>query len=401
MRTIKSTHCKTEDSQAPRNALVRAIYSLPEFSHPLHQRLHDLLDMGFWNPKRKAEGNPNEKESKRPTPEHDAASVDESEVAVPHDGHAPQATVDEVALPHLPLGSAEVRRMMYEHQIKLGHAIRISGPNGIIYEPHFLANAAADVRNEALPMFYCDNDFLLQVFGYNIRHAVVWLKHANAFRRPDLGVVCLGTVRLMTSCEPHWENLVHWLRSMHAGEVVALDDSCEIDCDDEGGQVGVVKGVFTQVALLKGCEWAVVEKMLPGVREALGAIDAEWLVNRRLSGMLEAMTARDDTVANRPRKLAPPSDKDSEGFFRHEHRADEGSSTQQSYKTAFGTQPVEADGQSEDDDDHPAESMTARGDSLSQRLSRPYAYTATTRHSPELPWGPSDEDAVSEEKGTY
>ncbi|KAK3115328.1 hypothetical protein LTR53_005455 [Teratosphaeriaceae sp. CCFEE 6253] len=185
---------------------------------------------------------------------------------------------------------------------------------------------------------------------------------------------------------------------MHAGEVVGLDDSCEIDCDDEGGQVGVVKGVFTQVALLRGCEWAVVEKMLPGVREALGAIDAEWLVNRRLSGMLEAMTARDDTVANRPRKLAPPTDKDSEGFFRHEHRADEGASPQQSYKTAFGTQPVDADGQSEDDENHPTESMTERGDSLSQRLPRPYASTATTRHSPELPWGPSDEDAVNQEK---
>ncbi|KAK3115327.1 hypothetical protein LTR53_005454 [Teratosphaeriaceae sp. CCFEE 6253] len=129
--------------------------------------------MGFWNPKRKAEENPSEKKSKRSRPEHDAASVDECEVAVPHDSHAPQATVDEVALPHLPLGSAEVRRMMYEHQIKLDHAIRISGPNGIIYEPQFLANAPADVRNEALPMFYCDNDSLLQVFGYNIRHAVV------------------------------------------------------------------------------------------------------------------------------------------------------------------------------------------------------------------------------------
>ncbi|KAK3639734.1 hypothetical protein LTR56_012311 [Elasticomyces elasticus] len=125
---------------------------------------------------------------------------------------------------------------------------------------------------EARHIFYMDNSFILYIAGYNIRPVKKWLDQVSEFRSNQK---CLGTVTMAVDGTPHWSNLVHWLELSHKGDVIGLDASCA----DEDAKVMAVKGVFDQVKLLRDCDWATVEKMLPGVRKTLGATDAGWLVD--------------------------------------------------------------------------------------------------------------------------
>ncbi|TKA83034.1 hypothetical protein B0A55_00841 [Friedmanniomyces simplex] len=260
--------------------------------------------------------------------------------------------------------SAEVSQLLYSHQIKSGTAYHIfDGPFGAC-EPLALAQASTKARDEVLPMFYCDNDFVVYVKQYNIRGVMDWLAQANQYREAEGGRACLGSVELvMPECVPHWENLVDWLQEMHDGKVVGL---AGVECDEEDRQVRAVKGAFTQVALLREFEWEVVELMLPGVREVLGAMHEGWLADPEASKEGEVLTDEPDKIVRRLRKLSAPKESLADDFMTD----GEVLNTERTYRTALENPAGDEQADMEDVNGEMSASMTMRDDDDGLRFQR-------------------------------
>ncbi|KAK5680004.1 hypothetical protein LTS10_007952 [Elasticomyces elasticus] len=199
-------------------------------------------------------------------------------------GHftAPQADAQHNDIHKMPVGNEqgqtlhflkpEVRRLHQDRIITSKEAYYIVDGEFGACEPAEIDQLSGRGYREARHIFYMDNSFILEIAGYNIRPVKKWLDRVREFRANQK---CLGTVTMAVDGKPHWSNLVHWLELSHKRDVIGLDASCA----DEDAKVMAVKGVFDQVNLLRDCDWATVEKMLPGVRKTLGATDAGWLVD--------------------------------------------------------------------------------------------------------------------------
>lgn len=74
--------------------------------------------------------------------------------------------------------------------------------------------------------------------------------------------------------EPQWKNLVVWLKKYHAGEV---GECGWADIDPHDARQIVVLRVFEIVTSLKDESWAIVAKVLPGLRGMLRVDDAGWM----------------------------------------------------------------------------------------------------------------------------
>ncbi|KAK4957907.1 hypothetical protein LTR10_004330 [Elasticomyces elasticus] len=211
-----------------------------------------------------------------------ATPTTDSAESVAGDFTAPQADAQHNDIHKMPVGNEQGETLHFlEPEVRRLHQDRIITSKDAYYivdgefgacEPAEIDQLSGRGYREARHIFYMDNNFILEIAGYNIRPVKKWLDRVSEFRSNQK---CLGTVTMAVDGRPHWRNLVHWLELSHKDDVIGLDASCA----DEDAKVMAVKGVFDQFNLLRDCDWATVEKMLLGVRKTLGATDAGWLVD--------------------------------------------------------------------------------------------------------------------------
>ncbi|KAK5124888.1 hypothetical protein LTR85_001078 [Meristemomyces frigidus] len=207
-----------------------------------------------------------------------------------------------------------------------------------------LTTVCQDIRDLALPAFYLENQFVVQIKHYDVQAVLPWLKRHESFQKEEekhktLPVMELpeppgrtfwlstypcaqgeawlkpydilrakeyariipaarsGSIIIHTDGEPNWANLQHWLKLAHAGEVVALKDD-----DFEGGvQDAAVKGAFSVIMGLKRYPWKIVAHTLPGLRQTLAAGDARWAADEAS----KAVVAQDPIVPRRNPQAKP------------------------------------------------------------------------------------------------
>ena len=86
-----------------------------------------------------------------------------------------------------------------------------------------------------------------------------------------------GDCIIRTDGVPNWMNLVSWLQLSHSGHVVALMRGGASGMEEgEGGEAPPILAAFEMVMSLGDESWATVEKILPGIRSMLVAVDARW-----------------------------------------------------------------------------------------------------------------------------
>ena len=89
-----------------------------------------------------------------------------------------------------------------------------------------------------------------------------------------------GHLYVVTKFDPHWCNLVEWLKLFHNGEVASYAYS-----GDNGRADLVLSGVFdlAQVNKDAGRQWSAFEQCLPPLRRILGGYDDRWLPDVSMS----------------------------------------------------------------------------------------------------------------------
>ena len=169
--------------------------------------------------------------------------------------------------------SSKLRKMLIDGEIVFKTPIFITADGSPEeFEPAALATSSPGEYQEAIPFFYCDNSFSLQVTNYNIRAFLPWLDRAKQYRDH---AECNGTITIALHGDPHWENLVDWLKLAHSGQYDALDDNCE----NSGSKFEAVKGAFNQVMDLAAKKYKWVDEVkitLRGTRRMLTANDPRW-----------------------------------------------------------------------------------------------------------------------------
>ena len=233
------------------------------------------------------------------------------------------ARVKASSKPHLLALPAHIRDTIFRMAVVQPHPILISTHEVNASSEPGLLSVSHDVREEVLKIFYAGNDFELVVHDFDAAALVPWLETAerhravaavdmvetegeeyeevfpmnnstkaggsNTLRFSPTQMQMLEAQRTYHAApktfnmpggggtswtipfEPVWYNLVQWLKLFHAGKLLGPPK----DGRDSAGEKAAF-AVFDVVESLKGEEWAVVEKMLPGLREVLGAGDPRW-----------------------------------------------------------------------------------------------------------------------------
>lgn len=176
---------------------------------------------------------------------------------------------------HLLTLPGEVRaRIIREIVVNEETSITVSGhAQAASREPH-LTNVCHDLREQTLPVYYQENDFVVQIINYDVQAVLPWLKRYESFQCTPSGGR-QGNIIIRTDGVPHWQHLQQWLKLAHVGEVTALQND-----DFEGGeQDAAVKGAFTAVLGLKLYPWTIVAHTLPGLQQMLADGDPRWAVD--------------------------------------------------------------------------------------------------------------------------
>ncbi|KAI6822489.1 hypothetical protein KC340_g12277 [Hortaea werneckii] len=182
-------------------------------------------------------------------------------------------------------------------------------------EPALLQTCHA-LREIYRPVFYKENRFVVHVEQYGIEAVLPWLdRHgilafttaessaldaqpveefqvaiapvardfseiANAEEIDDdfWEKASRGECIIRTDGVPNWTNLVSWLQLSHSGHVVALMKGgvSGKEEEEEAGEAPSILAAFEMVMSLGDEDWATVEKILPGIRSMLVAVDERW-----------------------------------------------------------------------------------------------------------------------------
>ena len=180
-----------------------------------------------------------------------------------------------------------------------------------------LLSVSHDVREETLKVFYVENRFDMMVHDYDAAALLPWLNKMSRHRekrvkpeeekkvhKKDDGDIDLssfstaqisllekqlihhsasatlppaptfpGELTWTITHEPNFPNLVAWLKLFHAGHLAGAPQ----DTEGMTPQQAITFAVFKTVDGLRSEKWGVVEKMMPGLRDMLGAVEYEWM----------------------------------------------------------------------------------------------------------------------------
>jgi hypothetical protein len=92
------------------------------------------------------------------------------------------------------------------------------------------------IRAEALPIYYLENKFTMFLVGWNSSPLLTWRKKGEALLSLGCEDVELGVFLIMKG-QPHWENILQWLKRCHSNELE----------DGFGKPSGILNGDYAQM----------------------------------------------------------------------------------------------------------------------------------------------------------
>ncbi|KAK3680221.1 hypothetical protein LTR78_000599 [Recurvomyces mirabilis] len=167
---------------------------------------------------------------------------------------------------------AELRNIIYRHVLVSGEEIKLKpkGPG----EPALL-RVCRGVRKEARSIYYTENKFRLSITAFN---GVAFTHFARQYRiyrhlRPQGN----SNITFLIDNDPHWENLVAWVKDyfLWAG----LRPDLEVKTRPSDHIVNAAFNLADAVPHWGYYGWATVEKSLEAFRDGLKGTCSPWVRN--------------------------------------------------------------------------------------------------------------------------
>lgn len=174
-----------------------------------------------------------------------------------------------------------LRLIIYEYALYLDEgAIEVNETTGIP-EPALLLTCK-EIRNEALPIFYTQNNLHLLIHSYS--PAMPLLIHRKQESILEQYQYYIYVSHIVLAGPANWRNLLTWLRHIHESDspigivqvAPPLKTGHRPGALERAKELTVVAGLFDVVGLLDDVRWDVVEKTLGMLRYALAAFDDDW-----------------------------------------------------------------------------------------------------------------------------
>jgi hypothetical protein len=180
------------------------------------------------------------------------------------EGLAPQTNSKLMGLP------GELRNRIYRYAITEESTIVIDRHTWASHQPALL-KTCKQVRYEALPIFYAENEISTCIRDWNpvVRDRLNQVLMSHKIRTPNPHHNFRG--------RPNWDNLKAWLKAAFEGETTGISSCVGKNRTLERKTIGVM---FLLVDLAKKeSDWAAVLRLLEAQRGLLGMNDTRWLVS--------------------------------------------------------------------------------------------------------------------------
>ncbi|KJX99842.1 hypothetical protein TI39_contig350g00030 [Zymoseptoria brevis] len=132
-----------------------------------------------------------------------------------------------------------------------------------------LFNTCKEIYFEALPSFYADYIFCANTRNFDPAVITHWYEETKHFQNEP-------HILPRSTWNPHWSNLIDWLKGYHAGslpkQVVSKGNMSRI----QEYQEEIVRSLFGTAFMLRRHPWELARRILEVSRPALVALDARW-----------------------------------------------------------------------------------------------------------------------------
>ncbi|KAK5127473.1 hypothetical protein LTR85_006812 [Meristemomyces frigidus] len=142
-------------------------------------------------------------------------------------------------------------------------------------EPALLV-ACHQIRHEAAPIFYGENDFRIPVPNYDSTICKLWTVKVRAVRRKYDIHIETSLSRGTGHEEPNWENAIKWLQRRHSGAVRYQMHKPSSAPKHFTPDMMVLGGMFAMAKELQDKSWSRVKKLMEEQHRILVAIDPRW-----------------------------------------------------------------------------------------------------------------------------
>ncbi|KAK3723939.1 hypothetical protein LTR37_001423 [Vermiconidia calcicola] len=218
--------------------------------------------------------------------------------------------------PHLLALPPVARQKIWQLVLRRPERIVVSARNTQQCAEPALLLTCRDIRSEALPIFYRENSFELQVYTFDVMVLQPWCEKYDCImgfvlaktdqleeeadtyynlntagtmsslqknmvvytiayvKNMGIGGSHTGNCSWSAEYSPDWDNLVGWLKLYHEGHINAYHIQ-----DHASRAETALLAVFDMVRDFRKQSWNTVEMMLPGLRKLLYAADRRWGVD--------------------------------------------------------------------------------------------------------------------------
>lgn len=155
----------------------------------------------------------------------------------------------------------------------------VSDANIDIHFPHFdessLLMVCKQIRREASPIFYLENNFYLLVHNYDSTACLKWKEKIDVLVHRQEIPSALNYIGGSTRSAPSWRNLQEWLRRIHDGTVLfSINPPTQTASQDVVDLM--LGGMFSMVVRMQSLPWVDVAKELQEQRVILAKLDPCW-----------------------------------------------------------------------------------------------------------------------------
>lgn len=170
---------------------------------------------------------------------------------------------------------AELRNVIYRYVLVQVDPIDIANDG---HQEPALLTTCKEIRQEAVTLFYCENEFEIEMIDWNIINFLKWDKIlAAALGDGDNFDCARGRTRCVgPSDDPNWANLHHWMKEYYHDNTVLEQTEPSSLCSGEETDVYVVASMFVVLNNMKSKTWEEMEGILKEFRVVLAKVDERW-----------------------------------------------------------------------------------------------------------------------------
>lgn len=168
--------------------------------------------------------------------------------------------------------SGELRNTIYRFATVEPQTIQVTSDG---FNKSGLLATCKEIREEAIKIFYVENTFHHLIDNFDSRTMV----KLNALWQPVAGDATPGTsISASLRWSPHWENLLVWLKRIHAGKCHGGHIGLETlnERGERAVDIYMVEAMFETVLRMQRQPWALVKDIVEINRVALVVRDKRW-----------------------------------------------------------------------------------------------------------------------------